>query len=212
MPATAASAHTQLQHALIADQYVRLPHKNNQRARIAELRTRTLARAPNRAREARSGRCGAPQRPSTHSTRTLTLWISVEKPERVWCFLAVPHDPTTTTPHTQGASGYKAFVRRRALPCPGRPACGNAGRWLLGRSPLRSRCEVVCGKLAIKTAVNLTVWARLEHLQGARRGRRRRWWRAGCVDSAAQKGDGQEEHLPARRWGGRPCRSYRGCT
>ena len=131
-------------HALIADQYVRLPHKNNQRARIAELRTRTLARAPNRAREARSGRWRTTERPSTHSTHSNTL--DLRRKARAWCFLELCRNPTTTTPHAQGASGYTKLVRRRALYRALGDLPGNAGRWLLGRSPLRSRCEVVRGK------------------------------------------------------------------
>ena len=64
------------------------------------------------------------------------------------------------------------------------------------------------GAAAFDRPVLVAGGARLEHLQGARRGRRRWWWRAGCVDRAAQKGDGQEEHLAAREeGGGRLCRS-----
>ena len=46
-------------------------------------------------------------RPRGPALDTLTLWICVEKPERGTSQLC-RSNPTTTTPHTQGASGYNA--------------------------------------------------------------------------------------------------------
>ena len=46
-------------------------------------------------------------RPRGTALDTLTLWICVEKPERGTSQLC-RNSPTTTTPHTQGASGYNA--------------------------------------------------------------------------------------------------------
>ena len=138
-------------HALIADQYVRLPHKNNQRARIAELRTRTLARAPNRAREARSGRWRTTERPSTHSTHSNTL--DLRRKARAWCFLELCRNPTTTTPHAQGASGYTKLVRRRAL----YRALGDLPVVTLGGgSSAEARCEAVAKSCAASTGVTPT--------------------------------------------------------
>eukprot|EP00964_Phaeocystis_antarctica_P020288 scaffold11201_cov36-Phaeocystis_antarctica.AAC.1 len=52
------------------------------------------------------------------------------------------------------------------------------------------------GAAAFDRPALVASWARLEHLQGARRGWRR-GWRTRRGDSAAQKGGGQVEHLAA---------------
>ena len=145
MPATAASAHA-------APIMLSLPIS------MSDCHTRTIKEpespscVPAHWREpptelAKLGRGGgAPhtERPSTHSTHSNTL--DLRRKARAWCFLELCRNPTTTTPHAQGASGYTKLVRRRALYRALGDLPGNAGRWLLGRSPLRSRCEVVRGK------------------------------------------------------------------
>ena len=152
MPATAASAHA-------APIMLSLPIS------MSDCHTRTIKEpespscVPAHWREpptelAKLGRGGgAPhtERPSTHSTHSNTL--DLRRKARAWCFLELCRNPTTTTPHAQGASGYTKLVRRRAL----YRALGDLPVVTLGGgSSAEARCEAVAKSCAASTGVTPT--------------------------------------------------------